>query len=137
MVDRYFPGLTPTRLIDGVLPQILEQIAWQLCGPRSEEATVALQAVAHISYDRKVSRVPVVHPTEHRYYRRNSEVQLHCASVPFFLCTVFSLQKRTVGTEGSQAQELRMCARKFCEHKLQAKNGVGRPVYQTEHKKPA
>ena len=47
---RYFPESTPKRLIEGVLPQILEQVSWQLCGPRREEATVALQAVAHISY---------------------------------------------------------------------------------------
>ncbi|CBJ31314.1 hypothetical protein Esi_0244_0008 [Ectocarpus siliculosus] len=47
---KYFPESTPKRLIEGVLPQILEQVSWQLCGPRREEATVALQAVAHISY---------------------------------------------------------------------------------------
>lgn len=51
---RYFPDSTPKRLIEGVLPQILEQVSWQLCGPRREEATVALQAVAHISYQHDV-----------------------------------------------------------------------------------
>ncbi|CAM9492716.1 unnamed protein product [Laminaria digitata] len=52
---KYFPDSTPKRLIEGVLPQILEQVSWQLCGPRREEATVALQAVAHISYRQAVS----------------------------------------------------------------------------------
>ncbi|CAN0202225.1 unnamed protein product, partial [Ectocarpus sp. 12 AP-2014] len=52
---KYFPESTPKRLIEGVLPQILEQVSWQLCGPRREEATVALQAVAHISYQYAVS----------------------------------------------------------------------------------
>lgn len=44
-------------MIEGVLPQILEQVSWQLCGPRAEQATVALQAVAHISYEHEVSVV--------------------------------------------------------------------------------
>ena len=56
---RYFPDSTPKRLIEGVLPQILEQVSWQLCGPRREEATVALQAVAHISYRQAVSAFAV------------------------------------------------------------------------------
>lgn len=41
-------------MIESVLPQILEQVSWQLCGPRAEQATVALQAVAHISYEHEV-----------------------------------------------------------------------------------